>query len=141
MGILMDLLKDVPLSAVLKERVALAEQQVEAWKREAEELRNRNAALEQENAELRARIPVKVEISLQPVTAQVLRYLFDAQIYLDCEIGQIASQLGLHRNEVRYHLDRLREFGFADEAGATERDVYWSLTADGLKYVMEQKLS
>ena len=57
MGWIQDLLKEVPLSAVLKERVALVEQKYDAAVREAEELRGRAAELEKEIDELRAQLP------------------------------------------------------------------------------------
>jgi hypothetical protein len=54
MGALQDLLQEVPLSAVLKERVALAEQKYEGAITEIADLRQRLPALEEENTALRA---------------------------------------------------------------------------------------
>jgi hypothetical protein len=52
-----NLLQGVPLSAVLRERIALAEQKYEATLRENEQLKQKVEFLERENAELRAQIP------------------------------------------------------------------------------------
>jgi hypothetical protein len=57
MGAIQDLLQEVPLSAVLRERVALAEQKYEAAMTENAELRRQLRALENENATLRALTP------------------------------------------------------------------------------------
>jgi hypothetical protein len=57
MGWLQDLLKEVPLSPVLQERVKLAEDRYANASRENEELTRRIGVLEAENAELRRQIP------------------------------------------------------------------------------------
>ena len=57
MGAIADLLKEIPLSAVLRERVKLVEQKYELLEGENSVLKDRVAKLEQENAELRARMP------------------------------------------------------------------------------------
>ncbi len=57
MGAIQDLLQEVPLSAVLKERVALAEQKYERAMRENADLKQRIQTLEEENAGLRTQIP------------------------------------------------------------------------------------
>lgn len=57
MGWIRDLLKEVPLSTVLQERVELAEEKFAKVEAEAQSLRDRIVALERENAELRGRLP------------------------------------------------------------------------------------
>jgi hypothetical protein len=52
-----DLLQEVPLSSVLRERVALAEQRYGPAIQELENYKKRIAAVEQENETLRAQIP------------------------------------------------------------------------------------
>jgi cell division protein FtsB len=56
MGTIQDLLTEVPLSAVLKERVALADQRYERAKEEIEEQKKRIAVLEREIETLRDQI-------------------------------------------------------------------------------------
>ena len=57
MGIIADLLKGIPPNAVLRERVELIKQKHELPEDENSVLKDRVAKLEQENTELRARIP------------------------------------------------------------------------------------
>ncbi len=57
MGAIADLLKEIPLSAVLRERVKLVEQKYELPEGKNSDLKDKVAKLEQENTELRARIP------------------------------------------------------------------------------------
>jgi len=59
MGAIQDLLQEVPLSAVLKERVALAEQKLERATSENADLKQRIRELEEENAALRELIPTE----------------------------------------------------------------------------------
>lgn len=57
MGLLTDILKEIPTSGVLKERVALAEQKYELLEQQSENLKLENARLKAENAALRKAAP------------------------------------------------------------------------------------
>lgn len=140
MGWLQDLLQEVPLSGVLRERVALAEEKYERALKELEELRRRNAALETDNASLREQIPRVHRID--PDTGRVLMHLFKAREIEDRDIGNTARALGLERGVVEYHLDRLHERGMAESTGGNylHGHVYWALTPDGRRYAVEAKL-
>ena len=73
MGWLQDLLQQVPLSAVMKERIALVEQKYQGAIQEVEYLKKWVAALDRENADLRAQIPHREEASLGEDLAHLLR--------------------------------------------------------------------
>jgi cell division protein FtsB len=73
-----DVLKEVPLSAVLKERIALADQKYESAIQQINDLKKKVATLERENADLRAQIPRHKETSLPEDTARVLVQIFRA---------------------------------------------------------------
>jgi len=118
MGSIQDLLQEVPLAAVLRERVARADQKYEAVIRQAEELKQRVAALERENAELRALIPHRSEAALGEDTTRVLVHIFKASGTEDRDVGAMARALGMERGVLQYHLDRLKEAGLADITGA-----------------------
>ena len=140
MGSIQDLLEQVPLAAVLRERVALADQKYEAALREAERLKRRVEALERENAELRAQIPQAKEAALSDDTKRVLVHLFKAQAQQD--VDAIAMGLGMERGLLRYHLDCLFKYGFADITGLNylQGHTYWALTPEGRRRVVEGKL-
>jgi hypothetical protein len=74
-GAIQDLLQEVPLSAVLKERVALAEQKLEHAMSENADLIQRIRALEKENAALRGLIPTEEAGGLDRDTALDDRFL------------------------------------------------------------------
>jgi hypothetical protein len=71
MGCLQDLLKEVPLSSVLRERVALAEEKFERVNKELETCKQRVAGLEREIETLRAQLPVKQPKALNDDTTRV----------------------------------------------------------------------
>jgi hypothetical protein len=140
MGLVQDLLEQVPLAAVLRERVALADQKYEAAIRESEQLKRRVEALERENAELRTQIPQAKEVALSNDTKRVLAHLFKAQTQQD--VGAIAMGLGMERGLLQYHLDCLLKYGLADVAGLNylHDHTYWALTTEGRRRVVEGDL-
>jgi DNA-binding transcriptional ArsR family regulator len=141
MGWIEDVLKEVPLSAVLKERVALADQKYEACLREVEALKKKVAALERENADLRARIPQRdEEAPLRKETERVLVHMFSAPEMDEREVGAMAEALGMERSVLQYHLDRLNEAGLAHMTGGDIDGVYWALKLKGRQYVVESNL-
>jgi predicted nuclease with TOPRIM domain len=139
MSPLQDLLQEVPLSAVLRERVALAESRFAEANRQMETLKQRVHSLEKENAELRAQMP-KGRMQLSPDTCRVLVHLF--QELEERDVGAMADALMMDRGVLQYHLDCLQKFNFADVSGGdyVHGHVYWTSTAEGRRYVVEQKL-
>jgi DNA-binding transcriptional ArsR family regulator len=142
MGSIQDLLQEVPLAAVLKERVALADQKYEAAIRQVEELKQRVAALERENAELRAQIPRRTETSLDEDTARVLVQIFNAREIEERDVGNMAAALNMDRGVLQYHLDRLDEAGLAHMTSSNSllEHTYWALKPKGRQHVVERKL-
>jgi hypothetical protein len=141
MGAIQDLLQEVPLSAVLKERVALAEQKYEGAMRESADLKQRVNVLEQENAALRAQIPKRHDGSLDEDTARVLAHLFRAEGD-QRDVGITSRALGMEKGVVKYHLDQLKEAGLALSTGGNylHGHSYWGLTPAGRRYAVEKKL-
>src|SRR5262249_11264622 len=75
-------------------------------------------------------------------TVNVLVHMFKTKSQEDRDVGVMASSLGLEGNVLQYHLDRLQEANLAESTGfnyVLER-VYWDLTAEGRRYVVEHKL-
>jgi len=146
MGWLYDLVKDLPSSPALKERIALAEdkyaravEDLEQCKKENEALLQRIAELQIEAAELRARIPAEPRDDLGEDTRDVLLFLFHGDDRVATET--LAKLLGQPRNVAMYHVDVLRERGLAIQTGVDFNDDYcWGLTAEGRRYVVENRL-
>lgn len=142
MGSIQDLLQEVPLAAVLRERVALADQKYEAALRDVEQLQRRVAALEKENAELKAQIPQTKQADLSDDTNRVLVHIFRTGEMEARDVGAMASALGMERGIMQYHLDLLEGAGLAETTGMNyvHGHVYWALTPGGRRRVVEGKL-
>jgi DNA-binding transcriptional ArsR family regulator len=141
MGWLQDLLQEVPLSGVLRERVALAEQKYGVAIKENDALKQRVHALENENTALKGQIPNKQNSGLAEDTARALAYLFRAEGD-ECDVGVMARALEMDKGVIKYHLDLLDEAGFATCTGfnSISGHVYWALTSDGRRHAVERKL-
>jgi DNA-binding MarR family transcriptional regulator len=142
MSLLQDLLTEVPLSALLQERVALVEEKYVRAKEEIEGYEQRIAALERENESLPARIPPESASGLGEVTVRVLVYLFKAIEPDDRDVRAMAKGLATDQSLLQYHLERLQKAGLADLAGENylHDQVYWALTPEGRRHVVEGKL-
>ena len=141
MGSIQDLLTELPLSAVMKQRVALAEEKFDQAVAEAEKLRQRVADLEKEVAELHAQLPSKPAGDLDDATCQVLVYLFRCRDE-ECDLGVLAQRLQMERGIAKYHLDQLNTRGLARAQGGNYLTgaEYWGLTPEGRQYVVENDL-
>jgi hypothetical protein len=141
MGTIQDLLQEVPLSAVLKERVALAEQKYEIAMRENANQKQRIHALEEENAALHRLIPRQEHGLLDDDAARVLLHLFRAEGDAK-DVGITARMLQMEKGVVQYRLDQLKSAGMAvcTSGNYVKHHMYWGLTPTGRKYAVEKKL-
>jgi hypothetical protein len=100
-----------------------------------------------------AGIPVRAERFTRPSSQQqqsplsddairVLVKIFNSPTLDDREVRAMSLTLQLQRNVLQYHLDCLNQAGLADIAGGNiDGSVYWNLTPQGRRYVMEQRLA
>jgi DNA-binding transcriptional ArsR family regulator len=141
-GWLQDLLKEIPLSSILRERVVIAEEKYETAVKSIESYKQRIASLEHENEKLRAQIPSQSESGLSGETKSVLVLIFKSPTLEHRDIGAMARALKMELGILQYHLDRLREAGLAEITGGNYLDghVYWGLTTEGRRFVVESKL-
>ena len=144
MGWLQDLLSEVPLSVVLRERVQLAEERYEKALQDVEAYKKRINELEAENGTLRAaQVPSLPSSSFDEETTRVLVHMFKTERHDLRDVGVMARALGLERSLMQYHLDRLRDAKLADSAGGNYvlKHIYWVLTSEGRRYVVERGLA
>ena len=75
-------------------------------------------------------------------SGRVLVHLFRAEARGDRDVETMARTLAMERNVIRYHLDQLKEARLADmESGKyLYGPVYWGLTAEGRRHVVEGRL-
>lgn len=145
-----EIFKEVQLSDVMRERVALADDRVEHTlaKLEASEetvkrLKERIALLEEELAKHEIATPAEPHISLSTKATELMLEMFRADRLFDRDVGAMARKLGIDRNTAKYHLDQLKNCGFARSTGANYKHhhEYWGLMPAGRKHVVEQILS
>jgi hypothetical protein len=97
-------------------------------------------------------IPVRAEQFTRPEpqqqndlsedTIRVLIHMFRVTDHERRSLVGMAMELNLERNILQYHLDRLQHTGLADVTSFNYRtgNVYWDLTAEGRRFVVERKL-
>jgi predicted ArsR family transcriptional regulator len=80
--------------------------------------------------------------TLMDDTGRVLVHLFKAEARGERDVETLSRKLEMERNVIRYHLDQLKEAGLADiESGKyLYGPIYWGVTAEGRKHVVEGKL-
>ena len=148
MGILQDILKEVPLSSVLRERVQLAEDRLRRAEEDNTVLKLRVGDLEKENSALRDSVALHErrsagagETKLDPVAERVLEAVVIARDD-DRDVGEVAGRLGLSRAIVEAHLDELKARGFARMSSSNyiSGHVYWSPLPAGRKYALQHGL-
>jgi DNA-binding transcriptional ArsR family regulator len=101
----------------------------------------------------RAGIPVRAEQFTRPPlpqqqsslghdTTRVLVHIFRSPTLGEREVRAMSLALQLQRSVLQYHLDCLNEAGLADIAsGNVDGSIYWTLTPQGRRYVVDQKLT
>jgi hypothetical protein len=147
MGWIQDLLQEVPLSGVLRERLALAEQKFKNLNEENESNKKRVIALEEEIRKLRSELPAQpASLASRDVlgddTKKVLIELFRANSTDERGDHYLASKMRMDRGMLRYHLDELNAAGFARRGSSsmTTGESFWNITPAGRKHAVENKL-
>ncbi len=149
MGIVTDLLKEVPLSVVLREQIVMLDKEIASLRTENAELKAKVAILETENADLKiANSDLKAEIArikrpqkkLDAETEQLVQYFFTTGRELTA--GDVASALTIDIGTVDYHFDLLFEAGLIMQtrAGSDSGEGMYEITPSGRKYVVENKI-
>jgi len=143
---LFDFLKEVPLSAVLKERVELAEQRFRIQSDEKERLLKENGELRLRLAELEKELERSKPASdsskkdgLSDDSIRVLVFLFRAPPERNNEVS-VASAFNMEHGVARYHLDELakRDLARLGSVNMNTGQKNWGLTAAGRRKVVEE---
>jgi hypothetical protein len=135
MGAIADLLTEIPLSAVLRERVKLFEQKYELPEGENSALKDKVAKFEQENAGLRARIPAIPSDDLSDDDKKMLTGLFHArndhtggpfeEPVAENDVNALARRLGMDPDTARRR-SRRRASRRSWTGGRARRRSRWS---------------
>ncbi|MGO9019117.1 MAG: hypothetical protein ACLQVJ_12300 [Syntrophobacteraceae bacterium] len=138
MGWFTDLIKDVPVSAVVKERLALAEDRFRAIEEENKKLKRRIAALEEENKGLRAQSPA----SQQPQEPEEIEIKI---MTLLSKIGQgtirdVAQTLQISITKAEYHISEMEEAELLHGSYSYVDEATFSLAQKGRVFLVKNDL-
>ena len=149
MGWIIDLLKDIPLSAVVKEKLIDAEKKILVLEQQNEYLQTNlnqaNKEIERLNQIINGMKAKKDDSKkhYDPVTEQILKQFFNAGKGLS--INDFTSIMLMNISTIQYHFDILLQNGLITQTkagfesswtGESSPDMY-DLTHDGRKYVIE----
>jgi len=143
-----DLLQDIPLSAVLREKIGLietkyqtAETQIASLKSENESLKESNAQLETENVQLKKQIAslAHTDELLDEIDVNILR-IIGLSKYNQPWADFIAEELQLHVEEVKYHLNKLESAKYILSADYGDGIWQYSFRDKGREYAIKNKL-
>jgi chromosome segregation ATPase len=145
MGFITDLLKDIPLSAVLRERLAEADQKVSALEAQVRKL-------ETESTQLRATVKQK-DAEIERLLAQTQKQQTAGLAEIEKRIllmlasegsigeGDIAKRLGVGQHVADHHLEKLEDAQMIWAEKATYGvPLCWQLMRPGRDYLIEHGL-
>ena len=150
MGIITDILKDIPLSAVLRERLVDQEKKMAILEAENAALKTENLALKNENSDLKALIEnLRQEIQqtkniqkeqshiilLDPIEEEILLLLHSRERTLE----EVARLKQLSPNVAKMHLRKLFDHGFATTRQGRDRKLYWHIKELGTEYLIKHR--
>jgi len=137
MGFITDLLKDVPLSAVIKEKLISAEKEILILQTENKNLK---ISLEQKNKEIERLNQVINSFNegqsikkLNDKEYKILKYFYDRNE--EITIGRIAQNLSIEIRVVEYHVEKLLQSGFIE---LTKAETNW-IPKEPAKYGIKQQ--
>ncbi|HDY66198.1 MAG TPA: hypothetical protein ENH85_00250 [Candidatus Scalindua sp.] len=147
MGLIVDLLKDIPLSAVIKEKLIEAEKKLSVFEKQNKYLQ---ANLDQATKEIESLKKLNQELQRaanqeiekhDEVTEQILRQFFKTGKELSP--GYFASSLSLEISVIEYHFDILIKNGYINHASSNrsfitgQSSTTYLISPQGREYIMK----
>ena len=141
MSLLSDILKEVPLSSVLKEKIADLEAKNAALETEVAILKDELRKAKQEISVLRADINErdKVIFEIDDTAQKILTVL--AKHNVDFPEDYLVDALQIHPTRLSYYLGELKKAGYVHESiGGYGDPSEYSLTQKGKQYALSNNL-
>jgi len=142
MGIITDILKDIPLSAVLRERLADQEKKMLALETENLALKNENSDLKALVENLRQEIQQTKDIQKEKSHGILLEEIEEnilLSIRKAATLDQVAQTQQISSDIAKMHLRKLFDHGLATTRQGADRKLYWHIKEPGTKYLIEHK--
>jgi hypothetical protein len=130
-GWLTELLKDIPLSALLREKLSVAESKVAALENENTDLQVRLRQQEEKTQHLEKLLKGRSDV-LDDSQQKILGLLANGHEFLS---EQIVRQLGLGQQLVEFHLLELKESDLIARRAATGMPPRWVIAQEGRRYL------
>jgi len=132
MGIITDILKELPLNAVLRDKLQELERKYGALEVE-------NAKLKEENQELKTKLKeLTITGKLSEPEVKILLLLSSSNRELTAEM--IASELGLNLTKTKYYLERMyKKYVYSHDYSSGRPSEYY-LIQKGREYLIENNL-
>lgn len=150
MGIITDILKDIPLSAVLRERLVDQEKKMAILEAENAALKTENLALKNENSDLKALIEnLRQEIQQtkdiqKEKSHDTLLGKLDKKILLfirkAATIDEVTQTQQISPDIAKMHLKKLFDHGLVTTFQGKDRKLYWHIKELGTKYLIDHNL-
>ena len=132
MGMLTDILKDLPVNAVLRDKLQQLEQKYE-------ELETENAQLKSENQRLNSKVKeLTSSDELCEDEVRILKLLSSSGQELIVE--RIATSLDLNLTKAEYYLERLLDQDYIDAADYVGSSSEYYLIQKGREYLIKNNL-
>ncbi|MDT5062145.1 MAG: hypothetical protein QOH63_2604 [Acidobacteriota bacterium] len=139
MGILFDLLKEVPLSAVLKEKITTFEQEIAALKDENATLKDDNRKFQAENKKLKEEIQSLTHTDdFHETEIKILAYLASEDTINFKDSMLIGLKLNQTRLDYFLHLLSEKEYIYYDGTYISEGE--YQLTQKGREFLFKNNL-
>jgi predicted RNase H-like nuclease (RuvC/YqgF family) len=141
MSLLSDILKEVPLSSVLKEKIADLEAKNAALETEVAILKDELRKTKQENSVLRKNVDERDKVSFEiDETAQSILKLL-AQHSSEIPEDYLASALQIHPTRLSFYLTELETAGYVGHiAYISDAPSEYYLSQQGKKYALSNNL-
>ena len=142
-----DFLKEIPLSAVLKEKLNDVEREVQTLREANKSLENLLSERERRIAQLQQQLKAKVEAKLDEKAVCLLQALAAYPPGTEAKEPDLAEACGMGVQVVSYHLTRLAQSKHVEAhnyAGMSSFDIaaetHWTLEFKGREYLIQQGL-
>lgn len=143
MGIITDILKEVPLSAVLRERLADQETKMSALEAENLVLKKENSDLKCLIENLRQEIQRRDDVVQKEKSHGILLDEIEENILLSIRNGatldEVARTQQISPDIAKMHLRKLFDHDLATTRQGADRELYWHIKELGTKYLIEHK--
>ncbi|HEX8139424.1 MAG TPA: hypothetical protein VF544_17825 [Pyrinomonadaceae bacterium] len=140
MGAITDLLKEIPLSAVLREKLTTLEADIAALQTENAILKDDNRQLQAENKRLQDQIKsLTHKDDLDEIAVQALTFLAKREGHL-VKDSALAAALKMKTTQARYYAGQLEEQGYISAQHHSGILSLYTLTQKGRRYAIENNL-